>query len=75
MQQVLRIFFSPFYMCLFLYMLRFARFAILGESVPVTKTSLPLYDAKEYTYHTLYSGTTIIQTKYGSTYVFLFLFQ
>lgn len=41
---------------------------LTGESVPVTKTSLPLcrtlYDAKEYTYHTLYSGTTIIQTKY-----------
>ncbi|XP_012543592.2 probable cation-transporting ATPase 13A3 [Monomorium pharaonis] len=41
---------------------------LTGESVPVMKTSLPLrhtlYDAKEYTYHTLYSGTTIIQTKY-----------
>ncbi|XP_071570378.1 polyamine-transporting ATPase 13A3 [Temnothorax nylanderi] len=41
---------------------------LTGESVPVIKTSLPLhhtlYDAKEYTYHTLYSGTTIIQTKY-----------
>ncbi|XP_011703972.1 PREDICTED: probable cation-transporting ATPase 13A3 isoform X3 [Wasmannia auropunctata] len=43
---------------------------LTGESVPVTKTSLPLrhtlYDAKEYTYHTLFSGTTIIQTKYHS---------
>ncbi|XP_011865400.1 PREDICTED: probable cation-transporting ATPase 13A3 [Vollenhovia emeryi] len=41
---------------------------LTGESVPVTKTFLPLrctlYDAKEHTYHTLYSGTTIIQTKY-----------
>ncbi|XP_018311217.1 probable cation-transporting ATPase 13A3 isoform X2 [Mycetomoellerius zeteki] len=40
---------------------------LTGESVPVTKTFLPLrhtlYDAKEYTYHTLYNGTTIIQTK------------
>lgn len=40
---------------------------LTGESVPITKTSLPLcytsYDAKEYTYHTLYSGTTIIQSK------------
>lgn len=44
----------------------------LGESVPVRKTSLPsrhvLYDAKEFTHHTLYSGTTIIQTKYTSFY-------
>ncbi|KAL6418480.1 hypothetical protein ACFW04_012062 [Cataglyphis niger] len=41
---------------------------LTGESVPVRKTSLPsrhvLYDAKEFTHHTLYSGTTIIQTKY-----------
>ncbi|KAL0122241.1 hypothetical protein PUN28_007172 [Cardiocondyla obscurior] len=41
---------------------------LTGESIPVSKTSLPLhhtlYDAKEYTYHTLYSGTTVIQTKY-----------
>ncbi|XP_020280568.1 probable cation-transporting ATPase 13A3 [Pseudomyrmex gracilis] len=41
---------------------------LTGESVPVTKTSLPsgnvLYDAKEFTHHTLYSGTTIIQTRY-----------
>ncbi|XP_025994168.1 probable cation-transporting ATPase 13A3 [Solenopsis invicta] len=41
---------------------------LTGESVPVTKTSLPLhhtlYNAREHTYHTLYSGTTIIQTKY-----------
>ncbi|KYM79315.1 putative cation-transporting ATPase 13A3, partial [Atta colombica] len=40
---------------------------LTGESVPITKTFLPLhhtlYDAKEYTYHTLYNGTTIIQTK------------
>ncbi|XP_018404242.1 PREDICTED: probable cation-transporting ATPase 13A3 [Cyphomyrmex costatus] len=40
---------------------------LTGESVPVTKTFLPLrhtlYDTKEYTYHTLYNGTTIIQTK------------
>ncbi|XP_039307222.1 probable cation-transporting ATPase 13A3 isoform X2 [Solenopsis invicta] len=41
---------------------------LTGESVPVMKTSLPLrhalYDTKEHTYHTLYSGTTVIQTKY-----------
>lgn len=47
---------------------------LLGESVPVTKTSLPLrhtlYDAKEHTYHTLYSGTTIIQTKYETRYFY-----
>lgn len=41
---------------------------LTGESIPVRKTSLPsrhvLYDDKEFTHHTLYSGTTIIQTKY-----------
>ncbi|XP_014472469.1 PREDICTED: probable cation-transporting ATPase 13A3 isoform X2 [Dinoponera quadriceps] len=40
---------------------------LTGESVPVTKTSLPphqtLYDTKECTHHTLFSGTSIIQTK------------
>ncbi|KAG7209711.1 hypothetical protein KM043_011347 [Ampulex compressa] len=40
---------------------------LTGESVPVTKTPLParhvLYDAKECSHHTLYSGTTIIQTR------------
>lgn len=58
-------------------MLNVARFTnFTGESVPVTKTSLPLrrtlYDAKEYTYHTLYSGTTIIQTKYETLVYFCF---
>lgn len=47
---------------------------ILGESVPVRKTSLPfrhvLYDGKEFTHHTLYSGTTIIQTKYTISFIF-----
>ncbi|RLU15384.1 hypothetical protein DMN91_012378, partial [Ooceraea biroi] len=41
---------------------------LTGESVPVTKTSLPLrhvpYDVKECAHHTLYSGTAIIQTKF-----------
>ncbi|XP_072748287.1 polyamine-transporting ATPase 13A3 isoform X3 [Anoplolepis gracilipes] len=41
---------------------------LTGESVPVRKTALPsrhvLYNANEFTHHTLYSGTTIIQTKY-----------
>ncbi|KAL6262371.1 hypothetical protein P5V15_007460 [Pogonomyrmex californicus] len=40
---------------------------LTGESVPIMKTSLPLhhalYDTKEYSHHTLYSGTTIIQTR------------
>ena len=40
---------------------------LTGESVPVTKTSLParhvLYDPKECSHHTIYSGTTIIQTR------------
>ncbi|XP_076242344.1 polyamine-transporting ATPase 13A3 isoform X2 [Calliopsis andreniformis] len=44
---------------------------LTGESVPVTKTSLPsrhvLYDPKECSHHTIYSGTTIIQTRsYGN---------
>lgn len=43
---------------------------LTGESVPVTKTPLPsrhiLYDSKECSHHTMYSGTTIIQTRsYG----------
>ncbi|KAG8035636.1 hypothetical protein G9C98_001064 [Cotesia typhae] len=41
---------------------------LTGESVPVTKTPLTprpvLYDAKECSQHTLYSGTMIIQTRY-----------
>ncbi|XP_017759410.1 PREDICTED: probable cation-transporting ATPase 13A3 [Eufriesea mexicana] len=40
---------------------------LTGESVPVTKTPLPsrhvLYDSKECSHHTMYSGTTIIQTR------------
>ncbi|CAK9816814.1 Polyamine-transporting ATPase 13A3 [Anthophora quadrimaculata] len=40
---------------------------LTGESVPVTKTPLPsrhvLYDSKECSHHTIYSGTTIIQTR------------
>ncbi|KOC69420.1 putative cation-transporting ATPase 13A3 [Habropoda laboriosa] len=40
---------------------------LTGESVPVTKTLLPsrhvLYDSKECSHHTIYSGTTIIQTR------------
>lgn len=43
--------------------------------MPVTKTSLPSrhvpYDAKECSHHTLYSGTSIIQTKYEDFYFFL----
>lgn len=46
----------------------FIEYIILGESVPVTKTPLPshhiLYDSKECSHHTMYSGTTIIQTRY-----------
>ncbi|XP_014228513.1 probable cation-transporting ATPase W08D2.5 [Trichogramma pretiosum] len=43
---------------------------LTGESVPVTKTPLQpndhLYDSREHAYHTLFSGTTIIQSKqYG----------
>ncbi|XP_034951559.1 probable cation-transporting ATPase 13A3 [Chelonus insularis] len=41
---------------------------LTGESVPVTKTPLTsrplLYDPKECSQHTLYSGTTIIQTRH-----------
>lgn len=37
--------------------------------MPVTKTPLPsrhvLYDSKECSHHTIYSGTTIIQTRYA----------
>ncbi|KAK9302311.1 hypothetical protein QLX08_005724 [Tetragonisca angustula] len=40
---------------------------LTGESVPVTKTPLPshhvLYDSKDCSHHTMYSGTTIIQTR------------
>ncbi|KAJ8686408.1 hypothetical protein QAD02_022202 [Eretmocerus hayati] len=40
---------------------------LTGESVPVTKTSLQprpvLYDSRECSQHTLFCGTTIIQTK------------
>ncbi|CAL7950959.1 unnamed protein product [Xylocopa violacea] len=40
---------------------------LTGESVPVTKTPLPsrhvLYSSKECSHHTIYSGTTIIQTR------------
>lgn len=52
---------------------------LTGESVPVTKTPLPLkdklkpgsqeqiyYDEKEHGKHTLFSGTTILQTRYYS---------
>ncbi|KZC11791.1 putative cation-transporting ATPase 13A3 [Dufourea novaeangliae] len=44
---------------------------LTGESVPVTKTPLPsrhvLYEPKECSHHTIYSGTTIIQTRcYGN---------
>lgn len=48
-----------------LYMLLIVQIA--GESVPVTKTPLPsrhvLYDSKECSHHTIFSGTTIIQTR------------
>lgn len=44
-----------------------------GESVPVMKTSIPshrtLYDTKECTHYTLYSGTSIIQTRYAIFYI------
>lgn len=54
---------------IFIYLLVFFSLnIILGESVPVTKTPLPsrhiLYDSKECSHHTMYSGTTIIQTRY-----------
>ncbi|XP_046814648.1 polyamine-transporting ATPase 13A3-like isoform X1 [Vespa crabro] len=44
---------------------------LTGESVPVSKTPLPSnqvpYDSKQSSHHTLYSGTTIIQTRcYGN---------
>ncbi|KAI4490957.1 hypothetical protein M0802_010631 [Mischocyttarus mexicanus] len=44
---------------------------LTGESVPVTKTPLPSnqvpYDSQQCSHHTLYSGTTIIQTRcYGN---------
>ncbi|KAJ8682806.1 hypothetical protein QAD02_018598 [Eretmocerus hayati] len=43
---------------------------LTGESVPVTKTPLQshpvMYDSRAHSHHTLFSGTTIIQTKqYG----------
>lgn len=52
---------------------------LTGESVPVTKTPFPLnnkqkhhdfvYDEKEHNKHTLFSGTTIMQTRYyGGVY-------
>ncbi|KAE8752294.1 hypothetical protein FOCC_FOCC001087 [Frankliniella occidentalis] len=42
---------------------------LTGESVPVTKTSLPnvqsvMFDQKEHSRHTLFCGTQIIQTRY-----------
>lgn len=45
---------------------------ILGESVPVTKTSLPsagkdgarIYNVEEHKKHTLYCGTHVIQTRF-----------
>ncbi|XP_001865950.2 probable cation-transporting ATPase 13A3 [Culex quinquefasciatus] len=42
---------------------------LTGESVPVTKTPLPLkrdlnYDNKEHARHTLFCGTKVIQTRY-----------
>lgn len=42
---------------------------ILGESVPVTKTPIPgsadlKYDIKEHARHTLYCGTSVIQTRF-----------
>lgn len=42
---------------------------LTGESVPVTKTPLPLkrdlnYDKKEHARHTLFCGTKVIQTRY-----------
>lgn len=40
-----------------------------GESVPVTKIPLPnrpdiAYNVKEHARHTLFSGTTVMQTRY-----------
>ena len=45
---------------------------LTGESVPVTKTPLPIkkdliYDSKEHARHTLFCGTKIIQTRYIGT--------
>ncbi|XP_037925344.1 probable cation-transporting ATPase 13A3 isoform X2 [Hermetia illucens] len=45
---------------------------LTGESVPVTKTPLPLkqglmFDAKEHSRHTLFCGTKVIQTRYIGT--------
>ncbi|XP_022160995.1 probable cation-transporting ATPase 13A3 isoform X2 [Myzus persicae] len=42
---------------------------LTGESVPVTKTTIPgnvdlKYDIKEHARHTLYCGTSVIQTRY-----------
>lgn len=42
---------------------------LTGESVPVTKTSLPnvqtvIFDQKEHSRHTLFCGTQVIQTRY-----------
>ncbi|XP_055621332.1 polyamine-transporting ATPase 13A3 [Toxorhynchites rutilus septentrionalis] len=42
---------------------------LTGESVPITKTPLPLkrdlnYDKKEHARHTLFCGTKVIQTRY-----------
>ncbi|KAJ1522556.1 hypothetical protein ONE63_001742 [Megalurothrips usitatus] len=42
---------------------------LTGESVPVTKTSLPnvqnvMFDQKEHSRHTLFCGTQVIQTRY-----------
>ncbi|CAG9767851.1 unnamed protein product [Ceutorhynchus assimilis] len=41
---------------------------LTGESVPVTKTSLPnfstIFDPKEHARHTLFCGTHVIQTRY-----------
>lgn len=41
----------------------------LGESVPVTKTPLPvrsdiIYHVKEHSRHTLFSGTKVVQTRF-----------
>lgn len=48
-----------------------------GESVPVTKTSLPLerrpYSSKSHRAHTLYAGTHIVQARYYSQQLVLAL--
>ncbi|KAL7726754.1 hypothetical protein ACLKA6_001479 [Drosophila palustris] len=52
---------------------------LTGESVPVTKTPLPMkrdviFDKKEHARHTLFSGTKVIQTRYiGSKKVLAFV--